>query len=62
MPDGSNKNNFINLNIENFRVEERGDLQDIVDSQNNVDVNLQTSAEEDTIPVVLTGGDAPLPF
>jgi len=62
MPDGSNRNNFINLNIENFRVEERGDLQDIVDSQNNVDVTLQTSAEEDTIPVVLTGGDAPLPF
>jgi len=50
MPDGSNKKNFINLNIENFRVEERGDLQDIVDSMNNTDIQLQSSAEVNAIP------------
>ena len=47
MPDGSNRKNFINLNIENFRVEERGDLQDVVNSTNNVDVNLESSSESD---------------
>lgn len=53
MPDGSNRANFINLNIENFRVTERGDLQDIVDSMNNIDVNVETNEEDDSIPMVL---------
>jgi len=54
MPDGSNRKNFINLNIENFRVEERGDLQDVVNSINNVDVNLQEGELSDDIPMVLS--------
>ena len=54
MPDGSNRKNFINLNIQNFRIEERGDLQDIVNSVNNVDVNLESSNESDDIPVTLS--------
>jgi len=53
MPDGSNRANFINLKIENFRVTERGDLQDIVDSMNNIDVNVETNEEDDAIPMVL---------
>ena len=53
MPDGSNKNNFINLEIENFKVTERGDLQDIVNSMNNQDVQV-VSNDSETIPVVLT--------
>jgi len=54
MPDGSNRKNFINLNIQNFRIEERGDLQDIVNSVNNADVNLESSSESDDIPVTLS--------
>jgi len=54
MPDGSNRKNFINLNVENFRIEERGDLQDIVNSINNVDVNLQEGDLSDDIPMVLS--------
>jgi hypothetical protein len=53
MPDGSNKNNFINLEIKNFRVTERGDLQDIVDSANNQDVRVRNN-DSDEIPVILT--------
>jgi len=34
MPDGSKRNNYIHLNIENFGIEECGDLQDMVDTQN----------------------------
>ena len=54
MPDGSNRKNFINLNIQNFRIEERGDLQDIVNSVNNVDVSLETNEGNDDIPMVLS--------
>jgi hypothetical protein len=38
MPNGDLKRNFINLSFENFNITEVGDLQDMVDSQ--VDVNL----------------------
>jgi replicative DNA helicase len=31
MPDGSKRKNYINLHMENFSLEERGDLQDLVD-------------------------------
>jgi len=34
MPDGSKRNNYINLNVENFGIEECGDLQDMVDNLN----------------------------
>ena len=35
MPDGSKKKNYINLHMENFSIEERGDLHDLVDSMNS---------------------------
>jgi replicative DNA helicase len=54
MPDGSNKSNFINLHIENFKITERGDLQDIVDSMNNSDINVETDDETDDIPMILS--------
>ena len=44
LPNGDLKRNFINLNFENFNIIEVGDLQDMVDSQ--VDVDL---VEEPTI-------------
>ena len=31
MPDGSKKKNYINLHMENFSIQEKGDLQDMVD-------------------------------
>ena len=45
MPDGSNKNNYLNLKIQNFRITEIGDLQDYVDTLNNDDVRV---GENDT--------------
>jgi replicative DNA helicase len=57
MADGSNKNNFINLNIENFRIEERGDLQDLVDSINHRDVRVEESGvinDSSDIPAILS--------
>tara|TARA_R110001592_G_scaffold323013_7_gene602086 strand:+ start:7336 stop:8850 length:1515 start_codon:yes stop_codon:yes gene_type:complete len=35
MPDGSKRKNYINLHMENFSIEERGDLQDLVDNLNS---------------------------
>jgi len=35
MPDGTKKNNYINLHMENFGIEEKGDLQDLVDNVNS---------------------------
>lgn len=35
MPDGSKKKNYINLHMENFSIEERGDLHDLVESINS---------------------------
>ncbi len=39
MPDGSKKKNYINLDVDNFNITDKGDLQDMVDYQNfnNVD-------------------------
>jgi replicative DNA helicase len=34
------RKNFISFNVENFNVEERGTLQNIIDHQNGVDVNI----------------------
>lgn len=51
MPDGSKKNNFINFHIENFNVEDRGDLRDIVSAQKGEDVNAKQDEDyEDEIP------------
>ena len=38
MPTGDLKRNFINLSFENFNITEVGDLQDMVDSQVDVDL------------------------
>jgi replicative DNA helicase len=35
MPDGSKRKNYINLHMENFSIEEKGDLHDLVDSMNS---------------------------
>jgi replicative DNA helicase len=35
MPDGSKRKNYINLHMENFNLEEKGDLQDLVDNINS---------------------------
>lgn len=35
MPDGTKKSNYINLHMENFSIEEKGDLQDLVDNVNS---------------------------
>ena len=54
MPDGSNRSNFINLNIENFRINECGDLQDIVDSRNNAGIDVESDDDTEDIPMMLT--------
>ena len=41
MPDGTKKQNFINLKLENFRIDECGDLQDIVNSSNGGGVEVR---------------------
>jgi replicative DNA helicase len=35
MPDGTKRNNYINLHMENFSIKEKGDLQDLVDNVNS---------------------------
>ena len=52
MPDGAKKQNFINLNIENFRITECGDLQDIVNAFNGGGVEVNTNETEE-IPINL---------
>jgi replicative DNA helicase len=47
MPDGSKRKNYINLHMENFALEERGDLQDLVDHMDSEGVGaLEGFAEE----------------
>jgi replicative DNA helicase len=41
LPDGSKRNNYINLEIDNFSIEERGDLVDMVEALNFNDVSPQ---------------------
>lgn len=50
LPDGSRRNNFINLEIKNFGVTDRGDLRDIVDYQNSTHVNLEENEEDNDLP------------
>ena len=52
MPDGSKRNNYINLKMDNFSIEERGDLQDMVDALNLVDLRPQQTTL-DAIPDTL---------
>ena len=53
MPDGSKRSNFINLEFENFRITEKGDLHDIVRAMNNGDIELEENDDIDTIPRAL---------
>ena len=47
MPDGRKRKNYINLHMENFALEERGDLQDLVDHMDSEGVGaLEGFAEE----------------
>jgi replicative DNA helicase len=47
MPDGSKRKNYINLHMENFALEERGDLQDLVDHMDSQGVGaIEGFAEE----------------
>ena len=41
MPDGTKRQNFVNLKLENFRIDECGDLQDIVDSFNGEGIEVR---------------------
>lgn len=54
MPDGTSRNNYLNLKIENFNITEVGDLQDYVDSVNNNDVRVGENETQDDIPAVLS--------
>lgn len=53
MPDGSKKNNFINLDFNNFSITERGDLKDIVRSLENGDIELENNDDQSSIPFSL---------
>ena len=54
MPDGSKRNNFINLDFNNFSITEKGDLKDIIRFQTNNDVDLEMSEEQAAIPSILS--------
>ena len=51
LPDGGTAKNYINLNFENFAIDERGDLQDLVDAQKlaNVEVSEEGREEQQTL-------------
>ena len=48
MPDGTKKQNFVNLKLENFRIDECGDLQDIVDSSNGGGIEVRRNNLDQT--------------
>ncbi|MDB4314585.1 hypothetical protein N9955_01000 [bacterium] len=54
MPDGSKKDNFINLDFNNFSITEKGDLHDIVRSQRGEGADLQEEQDNTDIPLVLS--------
>lgn len=51
MPDGSKRKNYINLHMENFNMEEKGDLQDLVDNLNSEGVRAVEDFLEE-LPVI----------
>jgi len=53
MPDGSKKKNYINLDVDNFNIEDKGDLQDMVDYLNFENVNVLEDGEQ-SIPDLLS--------
>lgn len=50
MDDGTLKNNFINLKIENFKVKDCGDLRDIVEAKMGNDVKAKKSSFDENLP------------
>ena len=52
MVDGSKKKNFINLKFKNFQIEEKGDLQDLVNFQQGANVTVETNDGEN-VPMTL---------
>jgi hypothetical protein len=50
MPDGTLKRNFINLRFNNFDVEERGDLRDIVRAMDTGISPLEQNNEQNDVP------------
>jgi hypothetical protein len=50
MQDGTLKKNFINLQFENFDINERGDLRDIVNQADTGGTTLQRANEQDDVP------------
>ena len=53
MPDGTQKNNFINLEFNNFKITEKGDLVDLVRAMGNDSLNIEEEPFEG-IPSILT--------
>ena len=53
MPDGSKRRNFVNLDVKNFRITEKGDLHDIVAHQNGEDVEVIRNEIERTNSAML---------
>jgi hypothetical protein len=53
MPDGSKRNNFINLDFQNFAITEKGDLKNIIRSQTHDDIDLREDEEDAAIPFSL---------
>ena len=46
MPDGDFKQNYLNLNFDNFNITEIGDLNDFVDGALTVDINTSENQED----------------
>lgn len=55
LPDGTKKNNFINLEFKNFSITEKGDLVDIVNSMSAQNFAPREERGGEDIPMVLNG-------
>lgn len=53
MPDGSHRNNFINLDFSNFSITEKGDLVDMLRAMGNNDVELEQDDGDTGVPMIL---------
>jgi len=47
MPDGAKRKNYINLHMENFSIQERGDLQDMVEHMDSEGVGILQDMRDD---------------
>tara|TARA_Y100000401_G_scaffold71889_1_gene57950 strand:- start:1562 stop:3097 length:1536 start_codon:yes stop_codon:yes gene_type:complete len=52
MADGSKRKNFVNLKFQNFAIEEKGDLQDVVNFQQGNSVAVEAN-DGDEVPMIL---------